>query len=171
MNVTFHAIGSFATAAVLSLKGTENRRSRSALMKYLIGFVTGILVHGVLDLSPHQYPIPSKVDVILAPVLLLLFLFCSQKQDYPLILACFAGCVFPDIIDLGPVIVDKYLGISLPRLPFRLFPWHTKEYSGSIYDGSRNNESNIYHILVLVIGFGLIYAYRKNLFKFGKDKI
>src|SRR5438045_3040597 len=132
MNITFHVIGSFATAAVLSLGKTENWRSLPALKKYLIGFAAGILVHGILDLLPHQYPIPSKVDVVLALLLLPLFLFVSQKQNFLLILICFAGSAFPDVIDLGPVIVEKYLGISLPQLPFRLFPWHTKEYSGSI---------------------------------------
>lgn len=170
MNVTFHVIGSFATAAVLSLEKTENWLSLSALKKYLIGFVAGILVHGVLDLLPHQYPIPSKVDVVLALLLLLLFLFVSQKQNFLLILIGFAGCVFPDVIDLGPVIVDKYFGISLPRLPFRLFPWHTIEYSGSIYDGSRGLESAIYHISFLLICFSLLYAYRKNIFKFWENK-
>lgn len=165
MNVTFHAIGSFATAAVLSLNRTENWRSAPAFKRYAIGFVVGILVHGVLDFLPHQYPIPSKVDVILASVLFCLFLFVAQKQNFLLVLSCFAGCVFPDVVDLGPVIVDKYLQISFPRLPFR-FPWHLKEYSGSIYDGSRAVESAVYHILFLLICFGLIYAYRKKLLKF-----
>lgn len=170
MNVTFHALGSFATAAVLSLEKRENRRSLSAVKKYLIGFAVGILIHGVLDLLPHQYPVPSKVDVVLALFLLLLFLFLSQKQNFPLILICFAGCIFPDVIDLGPVIVDKYLGISLPRLPFRLFPWHIKQYSGSIYDGSRTIESAFYHISFLLICFGLLYAYRKSILKFWENK-
>lgn len=166
MNVTFHAIGSFATVAVLSLNPAESWRSASAFKKYLIGFVVGILVHGVLDFLPHQYPLPSKIDVVLASLLLPLFLLISQKQNFFLILACFAGSVFPDVIDLGPVIVDKYLHISLPQLSFRMFPWHLKEYSGSIYDGSRLFESNLYHILFSLICFSLIYAYRKNIFKF-----
>ena len=166
MNVTFHALGSFATAAALSLGKTENWRSLSAVKKYLIGFAAGILVHGILDLLPHQYPIPSKIDVVLALLLLFLFLFISQKQNFPLILVCFAGGIFPDVIDLGPTIVDKYLGISLPRLPFRLFPWHTKQYSGSIYDGSRALESAVYHISFSVICFGLLYVYRKSILRF-----
>ena len=170
MNVTFHTIGSFAAAAILSLKKTENWRSLSALKKYLIGFAAGIIVHGVLDLLPHQYPIPSKVDVIVAPILLVLFLLASQKQNFLLILICFAGCVFPDVIDLGPTIVDKYLRIVLPRLPFRLFPWHTVKYSGSIYDGSRGLESAVYHISFLLICFSLIYVYRKSVFKFWENK-
>jgi hypothetical protein len=58
MNVRFHALGSFATAAVLSLSQTENWRSASALKKYSIGFVVGILIHGILDFLPHQYPVP-----------------------------------------------------------------------------------------------------------------
>jgi hypothetical protein len=100
-------------------------------------------------------------------LLLPLFLFISQKQNLLLILICFAGAVFPDVIDLGPVIVNKYLQIALLQLPFR-FPWHLKEYSGSIYDGSRSVESALYHILLLLICLSLLYAYRKNLFKFWK---
>jgi hypothetical protein len=166
MNVTFHALGSFATAAVLSLNPAENWRSVSALKKYIIGFVAGILIHGVLDFLPHQYPLPSKIDVVLALFLFLLVLFVAQRQNFLLVLICLAGCVFPDVVDLGPVIVDKYLQISLPRLPFRLFPWHLKEYSGSIYDGSRSVESGLYHLLFLLICFGLIYFNRKRFFRF-----
>ena len=166
MNVTFHVIGSMATAAVLSMKPAENWRSASALKRYAIGFIAGILVHGVLDFLPHQYPLPSKIDIVFAVLLFCLFLFVSQKQNRLLALFCFAGCVFPDVIDLGPAIVEKHLRISLPRLPFRLFPWHLKQYSGSIYDTSRAIESAVYHVSFLLICFGLIYAYRKRILKF-----
>lgn len=166
MNVTFHALGSFATAAVLSLKPGEKYFSASSLAKYVIGFIAGILIHGLLDYAPHEYPIYSKVDPPLALFLLALTLFAAQKQNYLLILICFAGCIFPDIVDLGPVIVKKYLGISAPQLPFRLFPWHLKEFSGSIYDGSRRAESTFYHLAFVILCVALLYVYRKKFFRF-----
>ena len=174
MNVTFHALGSFATAAVLSLKSAEGEffglKKSSTWLKMLIGFVAGILVHGVLDFLPHQYPLPSKFDVIFALVLLALTIFLAQKQNWLLILVCFGGAIFPDVLDLSAEIAKKYLGISLPSFSFKIFPWHWKQYSGSIYDGSRSLESNIYYISILLICFGLIYAYRKQFFRFWEDK-
>ena len=168
MNVTFHALGSFATAAVLSLGASENWRSISALKKYAIGFAAGILVHGILDYLPHSYPLPSKFDVIFAISLSGGMLYLVQKQNRFLVLVCFAGCVFPDVVDLSPTIIKKYLDIEIPALPFRVFPWHLKKYSGSIYDGSRQIESNIYHFSFLLICFGLLYANRKRFFRFYK---
>jgi hypothetical protein len=174
MNVTFHALGSFAVAAVLSLKAAESEffglKNSSTWLKMAIGFVAGILIHGILDFLPHQYPLRSKFDVIFALGLLALTVFLAQKQNRLLILVCFGGAIFSDIIDLSAEIVNKYLGISIPHLPFKIFPWHWKEYSGSIYDGSQAVESNIYHILVLLICLGLLHAYRKRFFRFWKIK-
>lgn len=169
MNVTFHAFGSFAAAAVLSLGKSEDWRSRSTLKKHFIGFAAGVIAHGALDYLPHQYPLASKIDVALALLLFLLFLAVSHRRNFLLVLICFAGGIFPDVIDLGPAIAAKHLGIPIPQIPFRVFPWHLKQYSGSIYDGSRAVESAIYHISVLLIGFGLLYAYRKRIFRFWEN--
>lgn len=165
MNVTFHTVGCVATAAVLSLNQTENWNSVSALKRYVISFTAGILIHGVLDFLPHNYPLPSKIDVIFALFILILSLFLAQKQNRLLVLFCFGGATFPDVIDLGAGIANKHLGISIPQLDFKIFPWHWKEYSGSIYDGSRFYESMIYHILFLLISFSLIYVYRNKFLK------
>ena len=166
MNVTFHAIGSFATAAVLSVGKNDGWRSFLAFKKYIVGFILGILIHGILDFSPHEYPIPSKIDVVLALILLSIFLFISQRQNFLLILVCFAGSIFPDVIDLGPEIANKYLGIEFPHFPFHIFPWHWKEYSGSIYDGNHRIESIIYHLSLLFVCSILLYTNRNNFFRF-----
>ncbi|NJM52531.1 MAG: hypothetical protein HC846_03505 [Blastocatellia bacterium] len=166
MNVTFHIVGSIATAAVLSLSPTEKWHSASALKKYAIGFAVGILIHGVLDFLPHSYPLPSKIDVIFALLVLILSLFLAQNQNKLLVLFCFSGAIFPDVVDLGAGIANKHLGIPLPQLNFKISPWHWKEYSGSIYDGSRFFESTVYHILLLLICFSLIYAYRNDFLDF-----
>ena len=163
MNVTFHIIGSFATAAVLSLKKQET--PLSLWKKYLFGFATGIIIHGVLDYLPHQYPLASKIDVALALFLLVVFLAVSQSRNFLLILICYAGSIFPDLIDLGPAIATKHLGIPFPQFPFKIFPWHLKQFSGSIYDGTRDFESALYHSLALLASTGLLYAYRKRIFR------
>ncbi|MBX7171087.1 MAG: hypothetical protein K1X72_09020 [Pyrinomonadaceae bacterium] len=164
MNVTFHTLGSIATAAVLSPTG--NWRSVAALKRYAIGFVSGILIHGILDFLPHNYPLPSKFDVAFAIVLLILTLWLAQKQNRLLVLICFIGSILPDVIDLGAGIANKHLGIPVPQLDFKFFPWHWEEYSGSIYDDSHSFESAIFHLLFLLICFILIYAYRKSIFRF-----
>ncbi len=170
MNVTFHALGSLATTAVLSFKISEHWHYASALKKYVIGFVSGIVLHGVLDYLPHNYPLPSRFDIIFALILFSFTFFLIRKHNRLLILFCFVGAIFPDLADLSAGIANKHLGIPIPQLSFKIFPWHWKEYSGSIYDGSRKIESNIYHISVLLISFGLIYAYRKNFFNLRKNK-
>lgn len=160
MNVTFHTVGSIATAAILSLNPTEKLNSFSALKRYVIGFLVGIFIHGVLDFLPHNYPITSTFDVIFALSIFILSLFLAQ-----IILICFSGAIFPDLVDLSAGIANKHLGIPVPQLDYKVFPWHWKEYSGSIYDGSRFIESAIFHILHLLICFSLIYVYRKNFFR------
>lgn len=165
MNVTFHALGSFAAAAVLSTAAGDFARS-ATIKKYVAGFVIGILIHGALDFAPHHYPISSRLDVILALVLLLLTYLLVTQPNRLLLIACLAGAIFPDVVDLGPAIAAKHLGLPVPSLPFKIFPWHWKEFSGSIYDGSRRLESNVCHLLVFSISFILILANRKKFFVF-----
>ena len=166
MNVTFHVLASFATAAVLNFPSQTDWRNVSNLWRYAIGFAAGIAVHGVLDFLPHHYPLRSKVDVALALILLAVFSILAARRNLSLLWICFIGSIFPDSVDLSAGIANKHLGIALPQLPFKVFPWHWKEYSGSIYDGSRAVESGAYHLSVLLICFALLYAYRNSFFKF-----
>ncbi len=137
MNVTFHVLGSIATASVLSLKPADKIFN---FQKLTIGFITGVLLHGVLDYLPHSYPFNSRFDIIFALILFIISSFVTQKQNRLLVLVCFAGAVFPDVIDLGGEIVNKHLGIPVLHLSYNIFPWHWKEYSGSVYDGSKQFE-------------------------------
>jgi hypothetical protein len=159
MNVIFHTLGSLATAAVLSAKPDEKKWN---LKKLSIGFIAGILLHGILDVLPHNYPLPSKFDAAASLLLLALSILLAQSRNRILILVCFAGAVFPDIVDLGAGIINKHLGIPVPQMPFKIFPWHRKQYSGSVYDGSRNIESLACYIFLLSICFCLIYVFRKR---------
>lgn len=103
-------------------------------------------MHGLLDYLPHAYPINSVVDVVLSLALISIMLLLTERGRWLLLGVCFIGAIFPDLVDLGPAIVNIRLGWSLPV--FKIFPWHWREYSGSIYDGSRGVESFLYHLIV-----------------------
>ena len=167
MNVTFHVLASFATAAVLSSKRKPADEPRlfapSDLPSLAVGFVTGVLMHGLLDYAPHAYPIKSAVDVLLSLALFVVMPLIVRRHHWLLLGVCFLGAVFPDLIDLGPAIANKRLGWSLPVV--KVFPWHWREYSGSIYDGSRGGESFLYHLIVAGGSLVLLYAYRRQLFR------
>jgi hypothetical protein len=163
MNVTFHIIASIAMASIFCIKKGETSLD---LPKFLIVFVLGVLVHGVLDYLPHQYPISSKFDVGIALCLFFLTLFFVKKQNCLLLSIAFIGGIFPDLVDLSAGIADKYFGLTLPQLSFKIFPWHWKKYSGSIYDGSREIESAVYHISVLLIGICVLIKTKHKFLRF-----
>ncbi len=163
MNVTFHTIASITTASIFCIKKDDIVWNTS---KFLIVFVVGILVHGVLDYLPHQYPIRSKVDIGVALFLFILTLFFIEKKNYLLLLIAFIGGIFPDLVDLSSGIADKHFGLLLPQLSFKIFPWHWKEYSGSIYDGTREIESAIYHISVVLIGICVLMKTKHKFLRF-----
>ena len=167
MNVTFHAIASFATAAVLSSRLNTPDSPRlfqpSDLPVLAAGFAVGVLIHGLLDYAPHAYPIKSAVDVALSlAIFFTALLFVGRRRQF-LLGVCFLGSIFPDLVDLGPTIMNTRLGWSLPVV--KIFPWHWPQYSGSIYDGSRSAESLLYHFIVVGVSLGLLYACRVRLFR------
>ena len=166
MNVTFHTLAGLATAAIISPRITSEDSPRSFARQDLfwlsIGFASGVLTHGLLDYAPHAYPFKSAIDVLVGLVLFCVALSVARRRYRLLLVVCFVGCIFPDVIDLGPAIVNKRTGWSLPVV--KIFPWHWREYSGSIYDGSRAVESFLYHLIVAGVCLTLLYAYRRELF-------
>src|SRR5690242_1707948 len=68
VNVTFHTAGALATAAFLSstqARAASGRRAHPhSPVLAGIGFVAGIVEHGIMDYVPHSYPIPSGLDVV-----------------------------------------------------------------------------------------------------------
>ena len=167
MNVTFHTLASLATAAVLCsrLKDTDSPRIfiPTDVPLLAIGFAAGVLMHGLLDYAPHAYPIKSAADVALSLAIFSAVLLLAGRRQWLLLSACFLGSIFPDLVDLGPAIVNKGLGWSLPVV--KIFPWHWRAYSGSIYDGSRGVESFSYHLIVAGGSLILLYAFRHELFR------
>ena len=127
----------------------------------------GVILHGVLDLVPHSYPIRSDVDVVLSLALFACAMICAKRQNLILLAACFLGAIVPDVVDLAPAIVNHHLGWSLPVV--KLFPWHWHRYSGSIYDGSHAAESLSLHLVVVALCAIFLYANRRSLFSFGKE--
>ena len=164
MNVIFHTIASVATAAVLSSRLEEKPiASGSGLAILAVGSGAGILLHGVLDLLPHQYPLPSALDVIASLALFLLTFVLARKNARWILSVCFLGAIFPDLVDLGPAIVNQRMHAHWPVV--KIFPWHWKEYSGSIYDRSRAALSIFNQVAVTAISGWLICRFRRSIFR------
>lgn len=164
MNVTFHTLSAIATAAVLSAKETDGATAgaypRASLLA--VGFGTSLLLHGLLDYLPHTYPIPSALDVLLSLGLFLGAIAFAKSQHRVLVSACFLGSLFPDLVDLGPAIVNRRLRWALPVL--KIFPWHWRQHSGSVYDGSQGYKSLLLHSAVSGLALILLCVFRRSLF-------
>lgn len=134
MNVIFHTTVAVGIAVLIN-ETQQLARYGSGLKQLGIGslaFAVGVVSHGVLDYIPHCYPINSKLDVI-ASSLFMGVALVGVRWQYKLILGMtFLGCIFPDLIDLAPAILNKYVGTNLPIIE-KIFPWHIHEYSGSIF--------------------------------------
>jgi hypothetical protein len=166
MNVTFHIVAAVGASAALSSRKLRasalQSNAPSDLPLLTAAFVAGLLLHGLLDWLPHSYPINSAADVGVGLAVVAGAMVFVRQEHRLLLGACAFGSVLPDLVDLGPAIINKRLGWSLPV--FKFFPWHWRQYSGSIYDGSRSLESGLCHLLIVAASFGLIWVYRRNFF-------
>jgi len=133
---------------------------RSAVLA--VGLGIGVLAHGLLDVAPHSYPLPSVPDVAIALAIFVVSVVLAKREQHLLVLACFAGAALADLVDLGPEITNRHLGMRLPVV--QVFPWHWHQYSGSIYDGSRWVQSLIAHFAVVGVSLVLLWRYRRSLF-------
>lgn len=159
MNITFHVVSSFSiTATCYNLFNKQQLIGKVFVLVFV--FLSNILVHGLLDYAKHSYPFKSKLDVVLALFLFFIWIILIKREYYILAFVSFIGSIFPDIIDLGPSILNKHFHLSLPMI--EIFPWHWKKYSGSVYDGSSLYLSLFNHSMVLVISFYLIFRTRKQ---------
>jgi hypothetical protein len=145
MNVTFHTAGALATAAFLSStqarKASGGSAPRHTLLIAVIGFAAGVVEHGAMDYVPHSYPIPSGIDVVVSITLFIFALAWTRPQFRVLVTACFIGSIFPDLVDLGPPILNRYLGWTLPTI--KVFPWHSAILGFSL---SRSEKVPIYRV-------------------------
>lgn len=170
MNVIFHTSTAIALATLAATTNPSKKliSPKSKTIRCIGVFFMGIAAHAVLDYAPHCYPINSKVDVILSSIIILASIFLASK-NYRLILAFSVfGNIFPDIVDLSPAIINKQLGLKLPIFE-NFFPWHWREFSGSIYTNSCRLSSIIHISLAFVLlcifyfnRISLYHIFRKN---------
>lgn len=147
MNVLFHLTAGFGIALAVCPEAAQPKVALIAAAGAFIAFVS----HALLDYTPHCYPINSKIDVIGGFILLLALTFFARKEYRLIIFATLSGAVLPDIIDLLPAILNKQLNLELP-IYTKVFPWHWKNYSGSIY----TNEFHVSNINIGLLLFSVL---------------
>ncbi|MDR2956429.1 MAG: hypothetical protein LBV43_15255 [Prevotella sp.] len=159
MNILFHLVTSVGVTVIVT-DTTGICKVREGIIPGICAFSAGLIIHGILDYLPHTYPFSATVDVFLS-LLVVAALIISSKPKYWLII-CLAmlGSVFPDVIDLLPSILNKYLTFDLP-VGNKIFPWHWADYSGSIFIG-KSIASDINHFSVLIITIIVCYCRRKD---------
>ncbi len=118
VNVAFHTLAALGTAAVLSSCRSDRIPQQFAIRDspvFLgIAFAAGILEHGLLDYAPHWYTVKSEIDIFLSLILVAIVITLARPQHRPLVGVCFLGSIFPNLVDLGPPILNRNLGWSLP---------------------------------------------------------
>ena len=145
MNALIHIATGFGVATAVT--DTKKVKTKKDIVKVsLVGMFVSTVSHALLDYAPHCYPISSKIDFIVGLLVLILLTFLCAKEFRPIMICCLIGSVLPDIVDLLPSILNNQLGLKLPIYD-NIFPWHWKEYSGSIYNS---------HCLISNINIGLV---------------
>src|SRR6187401_3267065 len=122
MNVIFHTTTAIGVTVLLTDTSRLGNRPNitQVIPTALYAFVIGIISHGLLDFIPHCYPINSKLDVIAGLAMILCTTWLTNRHFRAITgLACL-GAIFPDIVDLGPKIINKYLNLGL-TLPDNFF--------------------------------------------------
>ncbi|MCX7748089.1 MAG: hypothetical protein N2645_14575 [Clostridia bacterium] len=127
------------------------------------GMSLNVLLHAILDILPHSYPLSGKIDVILSLVIYAMLIILMNRQYIPVFLSCFLGRTLPDVIDLGSGIFNKIFDTGLPTV--KIFPWHWPQYSGSIFDGSNFYISFINHQIVIISFVLTVYIKRELILK------
>lgn len=156
MNVLFHLTAGFGIVLALCPVAPKPKVWTTAATGAFIAFVS----HALLDYTPHCYPINSKIDVIGGFILLLALVFFARKEYRLIMFATLFGAILPDLIDLLPDILNKQLKLDLPGFP-KIFPWHWKIYSGSIYNGHCGT-SHINIAMICIAVFTLIILKHKT---------
>jgi hypothetical protein len=166
MNVVFHILGALGTASVLAHVSKPDRffpKSISGLAAPATGFAVGILAHGLMDAAPHAYPLRASADIAVALLMMAAaFAVCDPRRWF-LIAACCVGALFPDLVDLGPAMLNKHLGLALRVM--KIFPWHWPENSGSIYDGTQAVASLVCHLIAVIAAGGALLLFGRNLLR------
>ncbi len=165
LNIIFHTTSAIASGIVVSSVLDKKHSNKWHIKNRVLLFcvLINVILHGALDLLPHSYPLRGKFDVILSlSILIGIHIFIKSKYIF-VFASCFFGSILPDIIDLGPAIVNKLNIVNLPVV--KIFPWHWPQYSGSIFDNSNFYISFLNHLIVSSFFILVIYIYRKYILK------
>ncbi len=150
MNIIFHTAASIGLSVLLTdTRNIENSNKKTVniVKTGAFAFLSGIFLHGILDYIPHCYPLSAKYDILIS-LMIISTVILLAKKDYKLIfIFAFIGNIFPDLIDLLPSILNKYLKLNVIVYK-KIFPWHFLEYSGSLYNVSCK-VSAVNHLIVL----------------------
>lgn len=163
MNVLFHTTAAIGIAALIidTRKAGADLKVRDRTIQGSLAFLLGIMAHGALDYIPHCYPINSKIDVIGGLLIISVSTLLAGKTYRLIVAMAFTGSIFPDIMDLSTAIANKYGGLNLPVYK-NFFPWHWKEYSGSIYSDNCS-VSAINHFMMLISIIIICWVRRRDL--------
>lgn len=150
MNVLFHTATAIATTVLVTNTDRHvlNLLDKNILVSCFFALIIGIIFHSFLDYIPHRYPIPSKTDVVISLLLMIILTLAGDRKYRPIIIVSFLGNILPDLIDLSPNILNKYLHLHIPLFP-KIFPWHWSQFSGSIYEGN-SGLSNLNHLFIII---------------------
>jgi hypothetical protein len=127
MNVVFHALAGGAIAHV-GCRFSAGRNVAPTKMALGCVAVAAVASHGLLDWLRHGYPVPSRLDVVLALALSAAWLGLVHARLRLLFATALAASFAPDLVDHLP----RLLHFATP-LPVPTFPWHSPEWSGSLY--------------------------------------
>jgi len=147
---------SVSTSPVISKKIVKSDKT----LKYLgLGFISNIIMHGVMDLVPHDYPITTMMDVFISFALFFLAIIFVKKEFRSAVFFCFLGGALPDLVDKGFFRVLRMNSI-------KLFPWHWSNVINFFYKWYKHNWLfTMGNILAIVVSLCLLWANRKFIFK------
>lgn len=171
MNVVFHALAGGAIGHALFCVAKSKQPSAFSLG---MAALSGIAIHGVLDWLRHGYPVPSKIDVVVALAISGAWLLVVRKHLRALFAVALASSFLPDVVDHLPRLLASKLMFGA-TFAEQLFPWHTPRWSGSLYpaawippgshlvaleSGSNRQASMVNHALVVLAALFITFLGR-----------
>ncbi len=165
MNVIVHTLTAVAVGTLLASSmrepGSPRWLEKQDAPYLAVALAGNVLLHCLLDILPHTYPLEIKVDIVLTLVLVALTLAVVRRRYWLVFIVAVTGGLLPDLVDQGPQLLNRYFHLSLPYR--ELFPWHWSAYSGSRYDREAWLISSVVHLLVVGSAMALLAACRKAL--------
>jgi hypothetical protein len=130
-------------------------------LKYLgLCFISNIIMHGIMDLVPHNYPVTTITDVTISFVFFFLSIIFVKREFVPPVFFCFLGGILPDLIDKGFFRILKMNNL-------KLFPWHWTDVINFFYKrySAHTWMFMTFNILAIVASVCLLLMNRKFIFQ------